>query len=80
MNFDEYIEDLKKRRPGWFETPPNAQNRPQEPVAVKKAPEVVKLENVPQTPPKPPAADAVEDGWDGVEVVESDESDNWWDK
>ncbi len=78
MNFDEYIEDLKKRRPGWFETPPNAQNRPQEPVAVKKAPDVVKLENVPQTPPNHPAPDAVEDGCDGAEVVEAEEETEWW--
>ncbi|MBK8652197.1 MAG: hypothetical protein IPN23_10895 [Elusimicrobia bacterium] len=78
MNFDEFIAALKARRPEWFAA--NAQNRPQEPAAVKKAPEVVKMENVPQTTPKPPAQDAVVDGWDGDEVVDADEPDNWWDK
>ena len=75
MNFDEFIAALKARRPEWFAA--NAQNRPQEPVAVKKAPEVVKMENVPQTPPKPPAAVAVDEGWDAAELVESEETE-WW--
>lgn len=75
MNFDEFIAALKARRPEWFAA--NAQNRPQEPVAVKKAPEVVKMENVSQTTPKPPAADAVDEGWDAAELVESEETE-WW--
>ena len=75
MNFDDFLVGLRSRHPDWFTA--NAQNRPQEPVAVKKAPEVVKLENVPQTPPKPPAADAVDEGWDAAELVESEETE-WW--
>ncbi|MBK7546224.1 MAG: hypothetical protein IPI56_10870 [Elusimicrobia bacterium] len=75
MNFDEFIAALKARRPEWFAA--NAQNRPQEPAAVKKAPEAVKVENVPQTTPKPPAADAVDEGWDAAELVESEETE-WW--
>ena len=75
MTWDEFIAALKARRPEWFAA--NAQNRPQEPAAVKKAPEVVKMENVPQTPPKPPAAVAVDEGWDAAELVESEETE-WW--
>jgi len=75
VNFDDFLVGLRSRHPDWFAA--NAQNRPQEPVAVKKAPEVVKLENVPQTPPKPPAADAVDEGWDAAELVESEETE-WW--
>ena len=79
QEFEDWLRNgIMRRRPEWFTA--NAQNRPQEPVAVKKAPDVVKMENVPQTPPKPPAEDAVADGWDGAEVVEGDEPDNWWDK